>query len=146
MLAINTEKTMKKRYETPQDAEDAFYDALEEGDLWALMSTWEDSNDTTCLLPMQSIARGREQIEQAFRPLLDGGRKVALSVTHIQWIEAGDLVVHLLKETAEPPPGQPDQSIYAINIFRRSRAGWRLLMHQNSPTPPPPGAMPSAAP
>ena len=132
---------MTAKFRTPQDVEDAYYDALEEGNLAAVMSAWEDSNDTTCLLPLQSISRGRQQIERVFEPLLEGGRKVVLSVTHIQWTEAADMAVHLLKETAEPPPGQPALSVYAINIYRRTGAGWRLLMHQNSPTAPPPGAV-----
>ena len=54
---------MAVKFDTPQDAEDAYYDALEEGDLTALMSVWEDSNDITCLLPLQSIARGRDQLK-----------------------------------------------------------------------------------
>ena len=82
-------------------------------------------------------------IEGLLKPLLDGDGKVVLAVTHIQWTESADLSVHLFKETVEVPQRQSDISIYAINIYRRTDNGWRLLAHQNSPTPPPPGAMPN---
>jgi hypothetical protein len=49
---------MTKIFDTPQEAEDAFYDALEEGDLKQLLSVWADSEDICCLLPMYPLVRG----------------------------------------------------------------------------------------
>jgi hypothetical protein len=43
---------MKHAYTTPQEAEDAFYDALEEGDFERLLAVWADSDDIVCLLPV----------------------------------------------------------------------------------------------
>ena len=43
---------MTQTYDTLQEAEDAFYDALEEGDLSQLLAVWAESNDSCCLLPM----------------------------------------------------------------------------------------------
>jgi ketosteroid isomerase-like protein len=60
---------MTEIYNTPQDAEDAFYDALEEGDLGRLLALWADADDISCLLPMYPMIQGRQQVEEMFHHL-----------------------------------------------------------------------------
>ena len=55
---------MPQTYNTPQEAEDDFYDALEEGDLQRLLSVWADTDDICCLLPMYPMIHGRKGIEE----------------------------------------------------------------------------------
>jgi hypothetical protein len=50
---------MTRKYNTPQDAEDAFYDALEGGDLKQLLSVWAEADDICCLLPVYPMIQGR---------------------------------------------------------------------------------------
>jgi ketosteroid isomerase-like protein len=132
---------MTSTYATPQDAEDAFYDALDESDLGKMMAVWDDSDEVACLLPMQALVRGHEALERLWKSLLEGDFQLDLSVTHIQWTEAGDMAIHLVEERVATPPEarQPSPPLYAINVYRRNADGWRLLVHQNSPSPPPPG-------
>ena len=135
---------MSQTYDTPQDAEDALYDALEDGDLERVMNVWENSEDIACLLPMQPLARGREAVRGAYEPLLAQGRRIAIAVTHIHWYESDQLAFHLIEEQAEPQGpagGRPPLAIYATNIYRKGPHGWKLLVHQNAPTPPPPEMM-----
>lgn len=126
-------------YSTPQDAEDAFYDALEEGSLERLLAVWADTDDTCCLLPMYPMVQGRRQVEDVFSHLFSRGRGVALSIRHLNWIQTDDIAIHQVEETLQsPPPGQPPaQPFYATNIYRRYGDGWRLIVHQNAPTPTP---------
>ncbi len=131
---------MSRPFETPQDAEDAFYDAIEEKNLQAMLAVWDDSDETACLLPMQALAQGSEQLRQAWEPLLEGDFSLDIAVTHVHWIELGDIAIHYIQETAKvagqtqsPPP------VYATNIYRKKPAGWSMILHQNSPAPPPPG-------
>jgi ketosteroid isomerase-like protein len=126
---------------TPHETEDALYDALDDGDLEALMGVWDDADDITCLLPMQALAKGREAVRAAYEPLLSQGRKVAISVTHVLWYETDTLAVHLVEERAEAHAGQQPAAIYATNVYRHGPHGWRLLAHLNAPTPPPPEMM-----
>jgi ketosteroid isomerase-like protein len=133
---------MSHSHASPQDAEDAYYDALEDGDLDRVMAVWDDSDEISCLLPMQGLVQGRVAVRAAFAPLLGDGRGVALSIRHLQWVEGADLALHWVEEAAEPPPGRPAVNVYAINVYRRGSAGWCLLAHQNAPAAPPPGMMP----
>ena len=133
---------MTRVYETPQEAEDAFYDALDEGDLDRLLAVWADSEDICCLLPMYPMIRGRRGVTELFTRLFSRGRSVSLTVTHLHWIEAGDLAIHQVEESIgnAPADAPPQPPFYGINIYRRDATGWRLLIHQNAPTPPPPPA------
>jgi ketosteroid isomerase-like protein len=134
---------MPHLFATPQDAEDAFYDAIDEQDLNAMMEVWENSDEVVCLLPMQSLVQGAAQVRGAWQPLLNGEIKVDIEVHHIHWLESGDIAIHYLQEKVKIE-GQPQQQapLYASNVYRKSGNGWTMILHQNSPTPPPPGMIP----
>jgi ketosteroid isomerase-like protein len=127
-------------FETPQDAEDAFYDALEAGDAAAMTQVWEDSESIACLLPMTPLVMGREVLE-LWRSIFEQAGAFDLQVRHLAWIDCGDTVIHLIEERAQGgPAGQPGPAIYGTNIFRQGVDGWRLLIHQNAPGPQMQGA------
>jgi ketosteroid isomerase-like protein len=128
-----------KNFATPQDAEDAYYDAIEASDLAAMMQVWEDSDETLCLLPMQPAQRGLADIQRAWELLLDGELQLDIEVKHLAWIETQQLAIHLVEEHVRVAGQADKQTVYASNIYRQGSTGWRILMHQNSPTPPPPG-------
>lgn len=136
-------------FQSPQDAEDAFYDALESGDAEAMMRVWDASDDIACLLPMTPLIRGAEVLEM-WRSLFTQGAAFDIQVRHLAWIEGEDLALHLIEERITVPQepaserrNQPAPPVYASNLFRRGVDGWRLVVHQNSPVPPPPGVVPS---
>ncbi|MEW8507565.1 MAG: nuclear transport factor 2 family protein [Candidatus Thiodiazotropha sp.] len=130
---------MNKPYKTPQEAEDAYYDAIEEKDLEALMTVWEDCEEILCLLPMMAAQRGKEAIRRQWEPLMQGEIALDIQTKHLAWIETPELAIHLIEELVKSPEQNETQAVYATNIYRRDGDGWHLLMHQNSPTPPPPG-------
>ncbi|MCU7842798.1 MAG: nuclear transport factor 2 family protein [Candidatus Thiodiazotropha sp. (ex Monitilora ramsayi)] len=130
---------MSTSHPSPQDAEDAYYDAIDDQDLEAMMSVWEESDETLCLLPMMPAQRGTGAIRQCWEPFLQGDMKFDIEIKHLSWIESGEIAIHLVEERVKVPGQGEPQSVYASNIFRKGSEGWRLLMHQNSPTPPPPG-------
>lgn len=132
---------MAQQFATAQDAEDAFYDAIDERDAERLRSVWEDSGEIACLLPMQPMLHGAE-VHEAFRPLTDGEIQIEIQVRHIRWLEAGELAIHFVEERVKLPGSPPQPAVYGVNIYRKGNTGWRLLIHQNSPTPPPPASMP----
>ena len=91
---------------------------------------------------MQPLMRGRAQLDQVWRPLLEGQFSPDIEVHHIQWLELGDLAIHYLQEKVKAP-GQvrPAAPVYATNVYRKGPGGWHMILHQNSPSPPPPEAM-----
>ncbi len=133
--------SMPEDFATPQDVEDAFYDAIDDRDTARLRTVWEDSSDIACLLPMQPMLHGTD-VHEAFRPITDGEIQLEIQVRHIRWLQSGDIAIHFLEELVGRPGNPPQPPVLATNIYRRGPLGWRLLLHQNSPAPPPPGGMP----
>lgn len=130
------------QFATPQDTEDAFYDAIDENDLSAMLAVWENSDDVVCLLPMQPLVKGRTRLQEAWGPLLQGDFDLDIEVHHIHWIESDEFAVHYLQEKANIAGQQQKQPpVYAANMYRKGTDGWRMILHQNSPAPPP-GMMP----
>jgi ketosteroid isomerase-like protein len=131
---------MEQTYKTPQEAEDAFYDALEEGNLTQLLSVWADSDDICCLLPMYPLIQGRKGVEDVFSHLLSQGHGVELSINHLSWIQTADIAIHQVEQTVQNVPDgtPPPAPFYGTNIYRKDRRGWYLIVHQNAPTPQPP--------
>lgn len=130
---------MNPGYDTPQAAEDAYYDAIDELDIEALMGTWEESEEVLCLLPMMPAQRGKGAIREAWGALLQPDHRLDMEVVHLSWIETDGLAIHLVEERVKAPQQAEAHRVYATNIYRKGSQGWQLLMHQNSPTPPPPG-------
>jgi len=130
---------MSLTYNTPQDAEDAFYDALDAGDLDQLLAVWAESDDICCLLPMYPLVQGRQGVVDVFTHLFSQGRGVSLAITHLGWIETDDIAIHQVEETLQAPPSDtaPPAPFYGTNIYRKDKSGWRLLIHQNAPAPAP---------
>jgi len=131
---------MTQLYNTPQEAEDAFYDALDEGNLDQLLSVWAEADDISCLLPMYPMTQGRQGVVDVFAQLFSQGHGVSLAIAHLSWIETDDMAIHQVEETilAAPPDTPPPPPFYGTNIYRKDSTGWRLIVHLNAPTPPPP--------
>ena len=131
---------MTQTYDSPQEAEDAFYDALDEGNLKRILSVWAESDDICCLLPMHPMIQGREGVTDVFTHLFSQGHGVSLSIAHLGWIETDDIAIHQVEESIEDPPADrhTPPPFYGTNIYRKDNNGWRLIVHLNAPTPPPP--------
>lgn len=142
---------MPTPFPTPQAVEDAFYDALDEQDTQLMMQVWDDAPDIACLLPMQPMVYGGE-VRQLFKAMLHGETKINIQVSHVRWVQIGDIAIHYVQERADrsgerpPAPGERGgvPPLYATNIYRRrGEAGWTMILHQNSPPAPPPGMPPA---
>jgi ketosteroid isomerase-like protein len=102
---------------------------------------WEDSPDIACLLPMQPLVHGAE-IHNAWPPLFEGDMRLDIQVRHIRWLELGEVAIHYVEELVSFPGRPPQPPLFATNVYRKGADGWRMLLHQNSPAPPPPGSAP----
>lgn len=132
-------QTRKPFYATPQDAEAAFYDALERADLQAMMSVWADDEEVVCVHPGGPRLTGFAQVQEAWRQFFSAGPRLKVKLSN-QVINQGLLVsVHSLHEniavagekTLRPP-------VIATNVYLRGALGWRMLAHHASHTPAPP--------
>ena len=134
-----------KIFPTAQDAENAFYEALERSDLDAMMAVWAEDEDIVCVHPAGQRLAGQAQVREAWRQMFAGGPGMRVQITN-QVVANGMMVaVHSVHENivvagerrARPP-------MVATNVYLRTPAGWRMVVHHASPAPVQGGDKPAA--
>lgn len=126
-------------FASPEDAEAAFYDAIERGDLEAMMATWADDEEIVCILPSGQRLSGHAAVRESWRQMFESGSRLHAHVSHaVRWTSAL-MAVHNVLETLylgdDPTPHGP---LLATNVYIRGAKGWRLLAHHASAASEPP--------
>lgn len=107
--------------------------ALHEGDLDAVMATYEDQ-PAVVFTPGESPARGRTDVRAAFEELL--GLRPHFSYSDHEVVVAGDLALHLAPWTmtgTAPDGSAVEQSGLSVAVLRRRDDGaWRLVIDHPS--------------
>ena len=135
-------------FPTPQDAENAFYEALERADLDAMMSVWAEDEEIVCVHPTGPRLAGHEQVRESWRRIFSGGSGARLDVSQQVATQAMMVAVHSVHESA-PATGarRAPATVVATNVYMRTAAGWRMILHHASPAPgQPETARPEGAP
>ncbi len=124
---------MIKKYLSPEEAENAFYDAMGRSDLEAMMGIWLDSDDTVCVHPGACRLEGTTDIRQAFEQIFEEPTpELDFTVSDKQCQHLGNVAIHTLREEIEIA-GQLVSVMLATNIYMQTEAGWRMLLHHASP-------------
>ena len=137
-----------KIFPTAQDAENAFYEALERADLDAMMAVWSEDEEIVCVHPAGQRLAGQEQVREAWRQMFAGGPSMRVQITQQVVVSGMMVAVHSVHEnitvTGEQRARPP---MVATNVYLRTPAGWRMAVHHASPAPGAPAvAEPAAAP
>jgi uncharacterized protein (TIGR02246 family) len=134
-------------FPTAQDAENAFYEALERCDLEGMMAVWAEDEDIVCVHPAGPRLTGQDQIRESWARIFSGGARARVHITNQVAISGMMLAVHSVHEnfTIEGQPRSDAQPVpvVATNVYLRTAAGWRMIVHHASPAP---AATQSAAP
>jgi uncharacterized protein (TIGR02246 family) len=134
-------------FPTAQDAENAFYEALERSDLEAMMQVWAEDDEIVCVHPAGQRLAGQEQVREAWRQMFAGGASLRVQITQRVALTGMMVAVHSVHENitvagekrARPP-------VVATNVYLRTPAGWRMIAHHASPAQGAPAEPPPAAP
>ncbi len=117
-----------------QAAEEAFYDAMQQGDVATMMSLWADDDDAVCVHPngarLVGIAAIRDSFEQIFA---QGGVDVRTALAHRH--QGVMVAVHNVVEKVlvSGRAGSEVVECVATNVYVKGAGGWRILMHHASP-------------
>ena len=126
-----------KIFPTAQDAENAFYEALERCDLEAMMAVWAEDEDIVCVHPAGQRLSGQDQVRASWAQLFAGGAHARVRVTPITTIGGVMFAVHSVHENfvvEGARPGDPaPATIVATNVYLRTAGGWRMIAHHASP-------------
>lgn len=132
-------ETKKPYYATPQDAEAAFYDALERADLIAMMTVWAEDEEIVCVHPGGQRLAGFAQVQDAWRRIFSSGPRLKVRLSNQVVVQGLLLAVHSVHENITVSgEDQLRPAIIATNIYLRSALGWRMVVHHASSAPAPP--------
>jgi uncharacterized protein (TIGR02246 family) len=141
-----------KLFPTPDDAETAFYEAFERGDLAAMMAVWAESEDVVCVHPRGPRLVGFEAVRDSWVQIFAGGvPQLRVRTSDVRRFDGNSVAVHTLLEvltaTGQGSSGSP-HSVSATNVYELTDGGWRMVVHHATPMPepePPPDAPPAPA-
>ena len=124
------------RFNTPQEAESAFYAAFIKRDADAMMAVWAGDENISCVHPLGPILKGREAIRESWEVLFRNAPDMQFTISERSRAQNGVLAIHIVEEhisIKNQPPGAP---VNATNVYRLTENGWRMALHHASPSPP----------
>jgi ketosteroid isomerase-like protein len=127
---------MSARFATPEQAEAAFYRALEQADLGAMMAVWAEDEEIVCIHPGGPRLIGLAAVRDAWRQIFAAGPRLHFRRLDAR-IQPGRMIsVHSLVERITVSGDLRPHLVLATNVYVLSTSGWRMLMHHASPMPP----------
>lgn len=127
---------MPVMFATPEEAELAFYDALEQADLVRLMQVWSDDEEIICVHPGGFRMVGLHAVKESWQEILAQG---ALHIRPAKLVTTQSMMstVHSLIEqiTVRSQTGTEVAHCYATNVYHKGPTGWRMVMHHASAAP-----------
>lgn len=119
-------------YANPDDAETAFYEALERSDTEALMAVWSEDEDTVCIHPTGTQLSGLNPIRDSWRGIFLNNRLRVSASRVAQW-QSLLLAVHQLVETVFIGDDlSPHGPLFVTHVYSRGAHGWRLVSRHAS--------------
>ena len=121
-------------HSSPGETEQAFYDALEAGDLEALMELWADDEQIMCIHPGGPRLVGYESIRESWKEILASGT-LRIRPMQVRAIEGMMVAIHNLLEQVLMSGSRSSQvvEVSATNVYLKGPQGWKMVLHHASP-------------
>jgi ketosteroid isomerase-like protein len=120
-------------FASPEECERAFYEALENADVDAVVDLWLEDDDVVCVHPNGPRLLGFTAVRASWAAILAGG---ALNVrsTSRKSLDTPTVAVHNVIEEILVKEGSVQQvvSVLATNVYVKTSAGWKMVLHHAS--------------
>jgi len=135
----------KALFTSPQEAEQAFYEALQRADLEAMMAVWAEDDEVYCVHPGGPRLLGLDQIRESWRQIFTNGANMRVQLRDVQQMRGGLLAVHSTYEyLALIGERGSARVVAATNVYLNIGGGWRMVAHHASPVANAPAQQPPA--
>ena len=129
-------------FPTAHDAEAAFYEALEQADLEAMMQVWAEDEEIVCVHPTGPRLTGQDEVRQGWAQIFSGAARLRVHVSRQVTLTGMMFAVHSVQENFSAEGEQAREGhdsgpapIVATNVYLRTASGWRMIVHHASPAP-----------
>jgi ketosteroid isomerase-like protein len=125
-----------RQFATAAEAEAAFYEALERGDLEAVMAVWATDEEVICIHPGGPRIEGYDAIRDSWRQVFSQGNRLRFRLTDLQCFDGMLYSLHVVCEwVAEASNPSQSTPVFASNAYLLTDRGWRMVLHHASPAP-----------
>ena len=129
-------RSRSKLFPTPEDAENAFYEAFERGNIALMMAVWAVTDDVVCIHPRGPRLTGFDAVRESWVQIFSGGATLRVRTTEARKFAGQALAVHSVIELVAPPGGEASPTpVFATNIYELTEGGWRMVVHHATPAP-----------
>ena len=120
--------------DSPDEIEQHFYEAMQQGDIDKMMSLWADDDEISCVHPGGGRVMGAAAVRASFEAVFAHG-SVDVTPEATRRSDNQSWAVHHVVERVRglTPEGPRDAFVVATNVYVRTIKGWRLLVHHASP-------------
>jgi uncharacterized protein (TIGR02246 family) len=119
---------------SPDDIEQQFYEALQQGDIEKLMGVWADEDEVVCVHPGGPRIVGPDAIRASFEAMFATGAVDAHPERVRRLVMHGTAVHHVLERVQViADEGAQVAWVIATNVYLKTIQGWRLVLHHASP-------------
>lgn len=115
---------------TADAVEEAFYEAMQRGDLDAMMALWADDEDVVCVHPSSDRIVGLAAVRASWAGIFRHGH-VDIRRSDVRTHTGAVLAIHnVVEQTLSVAPGgvQVVECI-ATNVYVKQADGWRIMLH-----------------
>ena len=124
------------KYNSPEEAEAAFYRAIERADVIAMMTVWAEDEEIVCVHPGGQRLVGIDAVRESWRQIFAAGPRMRFKLVEPRTHRSRLLSIHTLYEQITVGADPRQHLVLATNVYLLSASGWRMLMHHASPLPP----------
>jgi ketosteroid isomerase-like protein len=129
-----TTRSRTRLFPTPEDAENAFYEAFERADLAGMMSVWAETDDIVCIHPQGPRLVGFEAVRESWMQIFASGSQLRVRTTDVQAYDGQSVSVRsVVEQLAAPGRAEPTHTVLATNVYELTESGWRMTVHHASP-------------
>ena len=122
-----------QRFETPEEAEDAFYRAFQNRDAAAMMQVWAEDEGIVCIHPTVSRLEGPAVIGRRWQNIFEHSPEMEFTISDATRTREGNIAVHVVYEHIRLQKNERHQApVVATNIYRLTDKGWRMILHHAS--------------
>ena len=123
-------------FASPEECEQAFYEALENADLEAMADLWLQDDDVCCTHPGAARIVGYNAVRSSWASILGSGPLPIRTLARHSF-ESPTLAVTSLIEEILLLKGSVRQPVHVLvsNAFVKTPVGWKMVMHIGVPAP-----------
>jgi ketosteroid isomerase-like protein len=123
-------------FASPDECEQAFYEALESADAEAVADLWLDDDDVCCVHPGGPRVVGVAAVRSAWAAILANG-PIRMRAAQKKTLETPSVAFSSVIEEMIVSQGRQQKVVHVIatNGYVKTPAGWKMVLHHASQAP-----------